>query len=138
MEGRPVMQYLVVAHQDRPDGTVGITVPDLPGCFSAGDTLADALNQSREAIAVWVEAAIDNGETVPNPSTSIDPDGGIVAAVDVDDGLLSERSVRVNITLPSRLLAVIDRTAKRTRIEGGRSGLLAAAARTYLSEGQRQ
>jgi predicted RNase H-like HicB family nuclease len=28
----------------------GVVVPDLPGCFSAGDTLDDALINSREAI----------------------------------------------------------------------------------------
>ena len=49
------MRYLVVVHQDRPTGPCGVSVPDLPGCFSAGDTLADALERSREAIALHVE-----------------------------------------------------------------------------------
>ena len=126
------MQYLVVVHQDRPTGPCGVTVPDLPGCFSAGDTLADALERTREAIALHVEGLLSDGEPVPAPSKSVEADGGVVAAVEVDDGLLSERSVRVNISVPSRLLAVIDRAAKRTA--GGRSGLLTTAARVYLSE----
>ena len=115
-----VMQYLVVVHRDRPDGSCGVTVPDLPGCFSAGDTLADALQNAAEAIALHVEGMLTDGEPVPPPSDTIEPDGGIVAAVTVDDGLMSERAVRVNVTLPSRLLALIDRVAKRTK--GGRSG----------------
>lgn len=49
------MRYLVVVHQDQPTGPCGVTVPDLPGCFSAGATLADALEQAREAIALHVE-----------------------------------------------------------------------------------
>ena len=88
------MRYLVVVHQDRPTGPCGVTVPDLPGCFSAGDTLTDALEQAREAIALHVEGLLSDGERVPAPSASVDADGGVVAAVEVDDGLLSERSVR--------------------------------------------
>ncbi len=126
------MRYLVVVHQDQPTGPCGVTVPDLPGCFSAGATLADALEQAREAIALHVEGLLSDGERVPPPSVSVDADGGIVAAVEIDDGLLSERSVRVNISVPSRLLAVIDRAARGTA--GGRSGLLTTAVRTYLAE----
>lgn len=130
-----VMQYLVVVHQDRHDGPCGVTVPDLPGCFSAGDNLADALTNAPEAIALHVEGLLEAGEPVPAPRDTVDPEGGIVAAVTVDDGLLSERAVRVNITLPSRLLALIDRAAKRTA--GGRSGLLASAVCDYLGRGQK-
>ena len=80
----------MVVHRDRPGGACGVTVPDLPGCFSAGDTLAEALVNAREAIALYVEDVLESAEPVPEPSTEIDPDGGIVAAVRVDDGLLSE------------------------------------------------
>ena len=75
------MRYLVVVHQDRPTGPCGVTVPDLPGCFSAGDTLADALEQAREAIALHVEGLLSDGELVPAPSVSVEADGGVVAAV---------------------------------------------------------
>ena len=109
-----------------------MSVPDLPGCFSAGDTLAEALERAREAIALHVEGLLSDGEPVPAPSESVEADGGVVGAVEVDDGLLSEQSVQVNISIPSRLLAVIDRAVRRTG--AGRSGLLTTAAREYLSE----
>ena len=32
------MLYAVVIHKD-PETSYGVTVPDLPGCFSAGDTI---------------------------------------------------------------------------------------------------
>ncbi|WP_217160979.1 type II toxin-antitoxin system HicB family antitoxin [Thiocystis violascens] len=32
----------------------GVVVPDLPGCFSAGDTLDEAVDQAREAIDLLV------------------------------------------------------------------------------------
>ena len=122
------MEYLVVVHRDRPGGPFGVTVPDLPGCFSAGDTLAEALANAREAIALYVEDVLESAEPVPEPSTEIDPDGGIVAAVPLDDGLLSEKAIRVSVTLPSRLLTLIDRAAGPR----GRSGLLAEAVVAHL------
>ena len=43
------MKFIVVLHTD--DGQrFGVTVPDLPGCFSGGDSLDDALCSVREAI----------------------------------------------------------------------------------------
>ena len=41
------MKFIVVLHAD--DGQRhGVTVPDLPGRFSAGDSLDDALDSVRE------------------------------------------------------------------------------------------
>lgn len=34
----------------------GVVVPDLPGCFSAGDTLAQAVENAKEAIALWLDS----------------------------------------------------------------------------------
>ena len=122
------MEYLVVVHRDRPDGPCGVTVPDLPGCFSGGDTLAEALANTREAIALYVEDVLESAEPVPEPSSEVDPDGGIVAAVPVDDRLLSDKATRVSVTLPNRLLALVDQAAGPR----GRSGLLAEAVVAHL------
>lgn len=32
----------------------GVVVPDLPGCFSAGDTFDEAIENAREAIEQWM------------------------------------------------------------------------------------
>ncbi len=34
----------------------GVVVPDLPGCFSAGDTFEQAVANAKEAIALWLES----------------------------------------------------------------------------------
>ena len=39
------MRYPVVVHKD-PNSDYGVTVPDLPGCFSAGETMDEALQES--------------------------------------------------------------------------------------------
>lgn len=46
-------------------------VPDLPGCFSDGETPEQAIANVQDAIAMWIEAAHDLGRTVPRPSRSL-------------------------------------------------------------------
>ncbi len=46
--------YIGVIHKD-PDSDYGVTVPDLPGCFSAGSTIDEAMAMAREAIELHVE-----------------------------------------------------------------------------------
>jgi len=43
----------------------GVVVPDLPGCFSAGDTLAEAKDNAREAIEFWCQSVTEDGGEVP-------------------------------------------------------------------------
>jgi predicted RNase H-like HicB family nuclease len=42
-------------------------VPDLPGCYSCGDTIEEARAGIQEAIELWVEVALENGEALPEP-----------------------------------------------------------------------
>jgi predicted RNase H-like HicB family nuclease len=44
-----MMNFSVVVHKE-PDSVYGVTVPDLPGCFSAGDTLDEALENTKEVM----------------------------------------------------------------------------------------
>ena len=44
------------------------TVPDLPGCMSDGETPEDALANVRDAIAAWIEGALELGRAVPEPT----------------------------------------------------------------------
>jgi predicted RNase H-like HicB family nuclease len=46
----------------------GAIIPDLPGCFSAGDTLEEAIAGAEEAGLAWIDAALDAGNPVPSPS----------------------------------------------------------------------
>ena len=58
------MKFIVVLHTD--DGErYGVTVPDLPGFFSDGDTLELALQNVEEAIDMHVETLIDGGQPIP-------------------------------------------------------------------------
>jgi predicted RNase H-like HicB family nuclease len=41
--------YFAIVHEDR-GSAVGVVFPDLPGCFSAGDTLDEAIDNAHEAL----------------------------------------------------------------------------------------
>ena len=59
--------YPIVIHKDN-DSDYGITVPDLPGCFSAGTSMAEALQQAKEAIECHIEGLLLDNETLPTPT----------------------------------------------------------------------
>ena len=130
------MRFPIVIHKDR-DSDYGVTVPDLPGCFSAGDTTDDALSNAVEAIECHIEGLLLDGEKLPVPETVEHYRGqrqfakGVWALVDVDVAKLSGKAKRVNITLPERLLVQIDSFAARHG--DTRSGLLAHAALEYVA-----
>jgi predicted RNase H-like HicB family nuclease len=48
-----------------------MVVPDLPGCFSAGDIIDEAIVNAKEAIELWLEIVIDDGGTIPEPKMII-------------------------------------------------------------------
>lgn len=131
------MHYPVVLHKDV-DSEYGVTVPDLPGCFSAGATIEEALTNAVEAIELHLEGMLIDGEPLPKPLAEHqhNPDyaDGVWALVRVELSHISGRSKRVNITLPERLLAVMDQYAA----EHGetRSGLIAQAAMAYIGTAQ--
>ena len=128
--------YPVVIHKEK-GADYGVTVPDLPGCFSAGKTMQAALHAAREAIATHIEGMLIDGEAVPSAG-SIDlhqgnPDyaGGVWAVIPVDIGKLSGMAKRINITLPERALAEFDSCAKA--IGETRSGFLLRAALEFIA-----
>lgn len=130
------MRYPIVLHTD--DGIrFGVTVPDLPGCFSAGDTFEEALESVKEAIDLHLEGLVEDGDDVPVPRpiaehrTNPDFVDGIWAVVDVDVSRFDGRTEKVNITVPRRVLVQIDTYAKAHGAT--RSGFLVEAARRVMA-----
>lgn len=111
------MKYPVAIEPGNDKQAFGVVVPDLPGCFSAGDTLDEAIDNAREAIDLWLETVIDDGGPVPDARPIAehyaDPEfaGWIWAVVEIDLASLSDKTERINITLPSRVLRRIDKAA---------------------------
>lgn len=118
----------------------GVVVPDIPGCFSAGDSFEQALVNAREAIEFHLEGLCEDGQPIPqaNPVQAhySNPDfaGWVWALVEVDITPYLGKSQKVNVTLPDVLIKRIDDTVARQPIYKSRSGFLAQAALHELSK----
>ncbi len=93
------MRYPVVIHKDV-NSDYGVTIPDLPGCFSAGDTVDDALIEVVEAIECHIEGLLLDEQPIPTPDSieyhqnNLDYADGIWAVVSVDLSKLAGKSKR--------------------------------------------
>ena len=123
-------EYIALMHKER--GTsFGASFPDLPGCVSAANTLEDLRPMIEESLGFHVEGMLEDGEARPEPS----PLDVIVKLKDYKDAFevmvvkapdTPGATVRVNITLPEKTLAQIDRKAAEKGMS--RSSFLAKAA----------
>ena len=113
------MLYPVVIHKDR-SSDYGVTVPDLPGCFSAGETMDAALSNVVEAIECHLEGLLFDGEPIPEATAvethqqHADYAGGTWALVNVDLSKLASLSSDLTPSPPgNRLPAGIRFTTMR-------------------------
>lgn len=87
-----------------------VEVPDLPGCVTEGDTMADAIFMAEDAAAGWLLTELEGGKAVPRASELGDvnvEEGGIVSLIALDMDSYAEkygnRAVRKNLTVPAWL-----------------------------------
>lgn len=132
------MRYALAIHKE-PNSDYGVTVPDVPGCFSAGDTLEEAIEQAQEAIYAHMETLLELKEALPASPQPLEVhqrnpefEGAVWALVDIDLSQLDPTPERVNVSIPRFALAAIDRYAKSTGKT--RSGLLTEAGLDYIAK----
>jgi predicted RNase H-like HicB family nuclease len=131
------LRYIAFIHKD-PDSVYGVSFPDMPGCFSAGETIDEAVRNSVEALSGHVRMLEADGDPVPSPrdfdaimsdpELAEDRDGAMTTIVP----LVRDRgsNTRINVSLDLGLLEAIDAAAR----ERGqtRSAFLASAARREI------
>ncbi len=130
------MKFVLAIEPGTESTAFGVLVPDLPGCFAAGDTLDEALDNAKAAIDFHCETLIEDGLDIPlaQPLSVHQSDPECVkwvwAVVEVDIERYFGPAEKINITLPRLLLAKIDDYAKSHGAT--RSGFLAQAARSAM------
>ena len=62
------MEYLVVI--ERGPSSFGAYVPDLPGCVAVGETRQEVEALIREAIEFHIEGLREEGQPLPEPSST--------------------------------------------------------------------
>jgi len=107
------MKYVYPAVFTPEDGKMLVSVPDLPGCHTFGDDLAEAIEMAVDAAETWLWDAENKKETIPMPSgmeearTFDDSPDAFVSLIyaDTDDYRRQHDSRAVNktVTLPAWL-----------------------------------
>lgn len=131
------MEIPIAIHKD-PDSVYGVTIPDIPGCFSWGKSIQEAMRNSREAVQSHIEAMLLESIPVDITPSSIDAltkrrefKDAIWAMVEIDPAKLDPKPERINISIPRFALNKIDRFAE-ARHES-RSGFLTRAALSVIA-----
>ena len=73
--------YVAIVEDAGPEKAVGIWFPDLPGCFSAGDDIDEALRNAQDALALYADSQAREGRELPAPRTvsALKDDPGVAA-----------------------------------------------------------
>ncbi len=88
--------------------TYNVAAPDLPGCFTCGETLIDAVDMARDAISMWLCDAENKNETILEPSDPkkiVCESNSFIDLIDVDTTEYrrknDNRAVKKSLSIPS-------------------------------------
>lgn len=132
------MEMPIAIHKDE-NSVYGVIVPDVPGCYSWGDTIDEAIKNAREAIYSHYEVLAESGDAVIFKVSKIEDlqgddeyTGAIWALVDVDASKFDSKPERINISVPRFVLKRIDSYAESKHET--RSGFISRAALAVIAE----
>lgn len=103
------MKYVYpVIFEEAEEGGYNVTVPDIPGTFTCGDDMADAIFMAEDVIAMMLADYEDEGKPVPVPSSINDiKTSGVVSLVRADTDewrkLVDNRAIKKTLSIPSWL-----------------------------------
>jgi predicted RNase H-like HicB family nuclease len=61
--------YIAIIEDVGPNTAIGVWFPDLPGCTSAGDDIDEALRNAPEALELYAEGLLEDGQPLPRART---------------------------------------------------------------------
>jgi antitoxin HicB len=63
-------EYTILLQPDEDEGGFTVTVPVLPGIVTQGNTLDEAVAMAKDAITLYLEDLIADGQPIPRDSTA--------------------------------------------------------------------
>jgi predicted RNase H-like HicB family nuclease len=61
-----IEEEIIFQFEEAEEGGYVVTVPDLPGCVSEGDTIEEALEMIKDAMSGWLLVAQEHGDPIPD------------------------------------------------------------------------
>jgi predicted RNase H-like HicB family nuclease len=84
-----MIHYVAIVEDAGPETAVGVWFPDLPGCFSAGDSPDEALRNAAEAIQLYADELAERGKGLPPPRSLTDLKRDPEIARDLEDYMVA-------------------------------------------------
>lgn len=60
------LTYIALIEEGSDESAFGVIFPDLPGCFSAGDTFEQAVKNAEEALSLYCRTVLEGGAQLPS------------------------------------------------------------------------
>ena len=105
-----------VIFEEAEEGGYNVTVPDIPGTYTCGDDMADAIFMAEDAIAMMLADYEDEKKPVPVPSKLEDiKTNGVVSLVRADTTawrrLVNSKAVKKTLSIPSWLNSMAEKAS---------------------------
>ncbi|MBQ5400928.1 MAG: type II toxin-antitoxin system HicB family antitoxin [Treponema sp.] len=102
------MKYVYPAIFENDDGKIAVSVPDVKGCYTFGDDMADAIFMAQDALSMMLVYYEDNGVEIPKASgiDDIKTDGAVSYVVADTAAWRKEndsKAVKKTLSIPSWL-----------------------------------
>jgi predicted RNase H-like HicB family nuclease len=81
--------YIAIVEDAGPALAAGVWFPDLPGCFSAGDDIDEALRNAGTAVALYLDALAAEGKPAPRPRSISEVRSDPSVAHDIRDHMIA-------------------------------------------------
>jgi predicted RNase H-like HicB family nuclease len=132
--------YIAYVYKD-PHSSFGVSFPDLPGCYGAGESYDEAIENAKVSLREYALALADDGDEMPKPRTHSALAADTAEAIEMKAAafvievplLTAGTKKRVNLSLDDRVLEAIDRACTLTGAKN-RSAFLATIAMNWMQE----
>lgn len=131
--------YIAYVYKD-PNSSFGVSFPDLPGCYGAGETYDEAIENAKISLREYALATTEDGDDMPAPRKYTQLAADTTEAIEMDKAaFIAEVPVvtigakrRVNVSLDDKILSAIDRACELAGVN--RSVFLAEAAKSWIQD----
>jgi predicted RNase H-like HicB family nuclease len=136
------MKFIIAIEAGTKKTAFGVVVPDLPGCFSAGDTVEEAYDNARKAINIHCEILAEEKKDLPRVKSMSEWQkdkeykGWTWGIVDAEIEKLFGPAEKINITVPAITLRRIDAYVESHNVDSRSAFLVKAAEEVMRKEAE--
>jgi len=94
------------------EGGYAVEIEDLPGCYSQGETVEEAIEMIEEARQLWMESMYEDGQEIPLPSSEVEHSGKFNVRVPASlHRKLAKLAVKEGVSLNQYIVYALSHTA---------------------------